>query len=171
MRHHHIPLLLFGLLALTACGAGGEGAQTPTLSDEQIQTAMHDISLWRTQTAEAIPSATPTITLTPTETPVPSPTIRPTTVQEVTQTAVAYATAVLTEPKTDGIFIVGADMLTGDWRLIPGEEENCFWVRRKAGGLIFAIYYGPPVETTLRVYPYDYEVELEGCGRWEFVGP
>lgn len=76
----------------------------------------------------------------------------------------------LVAPKRDGVYLVGVEIAAGEWRSLGIGGEVCWWVRRKYDGIIFDSYYGPP-GVSMRVEPFDYEVEMEGCGVWEYVGP
>jgi hypothetical protein len=154
-------LLLTGAL-FWAC-APNAVQPTPTIPPEIIQTAIQELIIWGTQTAEAQPSTTPTSTPAPTETPSPSATLPP---SPATETAIARMTA----PKGDGLYLAGVEIARGLWYTPRAESGVCFWARRKASGVILQSYFGVP-GGTLRVQDVDYEIELNGCGIWQYLGP
>lgn len=108
-----------------------------------------------TQTAQAQitpPSVTPTSTLTPTSTPTALP--------------------VPTEAHGNGIYLVGPEIARGRWASDGGGTDDCYWVARKANGIILESYFGPAdIELTLRFDQYDYQFDTEHCGLWEYQGP
>jgi len=75
----------------------------------------------------------------------------------------------LTAPKGDGAYLVGVEIAPGLWRSEAGQEEGCYWVRRKYDGIIQEQYLGPS-GVTVQVRPDDYEIEFSGCGTWEYQG-
>ena len=138
------------LLGLIACGGSNESA----FSDEQLELALTEVSAERTQDAGVTlpspsPSATTPITLTPS--------------RQATSGPEPEA------PHEDGIYIVGAEIAAGVWRSTSEAQNFCYWARRKYDGILLASYYGLP-GVDLRVYPSDYEVELDGCGIWVYMG-
>jgi hypothetical protein len=161
-----VPRLTAGCLLIAAFfSACAPNAVQPsaTIPSEIIQTAIQELIIWGTQTAEARPSATPTSTPAPTETPSPSATLPP---SPATETAIARMTA----PKDDGIYLAGVEIARGLWYAPRAESGVCFWARRKASGVILQSYFGVP-GGTLRVQDVDYEIELNGCGIWQYLGP
>ncbi len=148
-------------LLLAACTTATQSALTPTIPEELILTAMQEIAAASTATLQAAASPTPTVTLTPENTA----TSVPTTELEATQTAAALPTA----NKGDGVYLAGAEIAFGEWVSEAGSGQDCYWVRRKYDGIVFGSYYGQP-GVSMRVEPTDYEVELNGCGTWTYVG-
>jgi hypothetical protein len=140
-----------------SCGGDTSPDTTPTIPQELILTAMQDISNAETRAAlEATPTTTEEIPPTPEDTPAPTDTATP----EPDPTAV----------KGDGIYTVGIDIASGEWRSEDGSGQNCYWVRRKYDGVILASYFGQQ-GATMRIEDVDYEVEMEGCGEWAYIGP
>ncbi|KAA3648318.1 MAG: hypothetical protein DWQ07_04815 [Chloroflexi bacterium] len=158
MSLKHIAFLLsFCALFLGACGESSAADLTPTIPPELILTAMQDISSSETQAAlNATPTATEEIPPTPEDTATPGDTATP----EPDPTGV----------KGDGVFMVGFDIALGEWRSEDGAGLSCYWVRRKYDGVILGSYFGQQ-GTTMRIEDVDYEVEMEGCGDWTYVGP
>ena len=130
---------------------------TATIPMELILTAMQDISNSETQTASI---STATVTA---EKP---PNVQTTPVTENT----AMPTADPTGNKSDGVYMVGLDMALGEWRSEDGGGQSCYWVRRKYDGIILGSYFGQQ-GTTMRIEEVDFEVQMEGCGEWVYVGP
>lgn len=150
-------LLLLCSLFLGACGQSTAADITPTIPRELILTAMQEISSSETQAAlEATPTATEEFPATPEATVAPADTVTP----EPDPTGV----------KGDGVYRVGFDIAIGEWRSEDGAGTGCYWVRRKYDGVILGSYFGQP-GTTMRIEDVDYEVEMEGCGEWTYVGP
>jgi hypothetical protein len=48
-------------------------------------------------------------------------------------------------------------------------EHFCYFSRRKYDGIVLGSYYGLP-GPDLIIRPGDYEVELDGCGVWVYMG-
>ena len=116
--------------------------------------------------APALPDATPSRT--PTNTPIaPSPSLPP-----ATATQHAHNQAGLLTPKTNGTYLVGVQIGRGVWRSdgqAADPAAECYWLTRKANGIILKSYFGPPVVQELAFSPYDYEVSFENCGTWTFL--
>ena len=144
-------------MLLVACGDTGVPDVTATIPMELILTAMQDISNSETQTASI---STATVTA---EKP---PIVQTTPVPENTATPTADPTG----NKSDGVYMVGLDMALGEWRSEDGGGQSCYWVRRKNDGIILGSYFGQQ-GTTMRIEEVDFEVQMEGCGEWVYVGP
>lgn len=76
----------------------------------------------------------------------------------------------LTKPHTDGIYQVGVQIATGTWRSVASTSDSCYWVRRKYDGIVLEDYLGPP-GGEIQILDGDFEVEFNGCGIWEYLGP
>jgi 4-amino-4-deoxy-L-arabinose transferase-like glycosyltransferase len=76
----------------------------------------------------------------------------------------------LTKPHPDGIYQVGAQIATGAWRSVGATSDSCYWVRRKYDGIVLEDYLGPP-GGKIQISDGDFEVEFNGCGVWEYLGP
>lgn len=113
------------------------------------------------------PSNTPTITPTPSKTSTPTRTWTPTATPNLAQTATIEAFGVLASPKSDGIYLVGAEIVAGKWHS-KGTGDGCYWARRDANQETLANNFGL-AGGTMTIRPTDYEVELNGCGEWEYV--
>jgi hypothetical protein len=139
--------LLLGIVLLAACAPSG-------VSEEAVQTALVVIAAERTREAAAEPSATPA----------------PPTQEATASTTPEPTQAGPTDPHEDGLYLVGADIAPGLWRSTASDQRFCYWARRKYDGVVLASYYGLPGGELL-VHSDDYEVELDGCGTWIYVGP
>jgi hypothetical protein len=147
-------LCLAGLLGLlVACSTA------PDFREAEFETAMAEVQAEATATALTIAELELTSTPTPTNTLVPeSPTEQPLSP---------------TGPHGDGIYLVGAEISPGVWRAIRTQametEHFCYFSRRKYDGIVLGSYYGLP-GPDLIIRPGDYEVELDGCGVWVYMG-
>jgi hypothetical protein len=141
-------ILILVLFAAVACTQTSAEAYT----DVQLEIALTDLSATRTQAADGqlivlTPSPAPTLPETSTQ----SPSLGP------------------EEPHQDGIYIVGAEIAPGIWHSISTDQNFCYWARRKYDGIILASYIGLP-GIDIRILETDYEVELDGCGMWIYLG-
>lgn len=108
---------------------------------------------------EMAPSATAQPTFTPPPSATPLPPAGPPT-----------ATAAPTARRGDGTYLVGPQMARGRWASDGAAEGVCYWTSRHADGIILQSYLGAP-GGELTLGDYDYEVQFENCGTWEYVGP
>lgn len=145
--------LLAGLALLAACG----GAQGAGFTEAELATAMAEVAAEFTETAEAEPTSTPA----PTETAPAAGSAR--TTPELSPTG----------PHGDGMYVVGVEIAPGLWRSIRtpdmDTERFCYFSRRKYDGVLLGSYYGLPGPNLL-IRPGDYEVEMDGCGMWVYMG-
>lgn len=150
--------ILLGLFIALCVSCANTSAPSP--SEDEIATALVQVVAARTQTAEALPSATltPGPTSTPSLTPLPP------------FAATGTAEAILTGPHGDGVYLVGSTIAAGVWRSFPEQERFCYWARRKYDGVVLGSHYGPPGGEIL-IRDTDYEVEFDGCGVWVYMGP
>jgi hypothetical protein len=151
--------LVFLLIAayLAACGKAG----APQFSEADLGTVLAVLELQYTATAAAVkqegegPGAT--CTSTPT---LGKPASTPTQIS-------------MTGPHRDGVYLVGVEIAKGLWRSVQSAnaetETFCFFARRKYDGVVLGSYYGLPGPDLL-VGAGDYEVEMEGCGVWVYLG-
>ena len=96
-------------------------------------------------------SFTPTNTLSPTKTATPSLTINP--------LAVSHG---------NGVYLVGIDIAAGLWRSF-GSQTDCYWTLTTRTGDIINNYFGM-AGGTMYVSPSVFEVLLEDCGTWNYLG-
>ncbi|TAK13603.1 MAG: hypothetical protein EPO32_04740 [Anaerolineae bacterium] len=140
--------LLLILAALLA------GCSTPAAVDiqPQIEAALTELAATPSPTVEVMgPPATPA-------TPANAPTAQPRPPLEPGA------------PRGDGTYLVGPQMARGRWVSDGAAEGECYWTTRHADGIILQRYLGAPGgEITLGEY--DYEVQFENCGTWDYVGP
>jgi hypothetical protein len=148
-----MPLKTFAcavpLLLLAACAP----APTPDLRPS-VEAALTEMVREATARAPAPISPPPSATPAATATPVPSPT----------------ATPEPTAPRGDGKYLVGPQMARGRWQSDGGAEGDCYWISRHADGIILQSYFGPP-GGQMELGDYDYEVETQNCGVWQYLGP
>jgi hypothetical protein len=127
----------------------------------------------RTPRHSPTPSNTPTITPTPTDTatatitPTATSTPKPTPTPNVAQTATAEALGVLVSPKSSGFYLVGVDIHPGKWHS-TGTGDGCYWARTDSNQNLLDNHFGL-AGGTVNVRPTDFEVEFDGCGKWEYV--
>ena len=74
-----------------------------------------------------------------------------------------------TAPRGDGFYTVGAEIATGQWRS-TGAGGSCYWERRDVNQNIIDNYFGA-AGVTMGVSGSDYEINFNGCGTWEYLGP
>lgn len=145
-------LILVSLTVLSACS----DTEPQRFSAEELATALVEVAAERTQAAQ-LPENEPQPWLSP-------------SAQTEKSVSTEEAPASQTDPHGDGIYLVGVDIAPGLWRSISSESGFCYWARRKYDGIILSSYYGLP-ETELLIRVSDYEVELDGCGVWVYMGP
>ena len=104
-----------------------------------------------TATYTSTPKYTPTITLTPTNT------ATPTNTQDVTK-----------KNKTDGFYLVGSEIAPGVWRS-SGSQDDCYWEITTSTGDIINNHFGM-AGGTMYVPSSGFQVMLEDCGTWTYIG-
>lgn len=104
-----------------------------------------------TATFTSTPKFTPTETLTPTITNTPVPTKDP-----------------MTKDKKDGFYLVGVDIAPGVWRS-TGSGDSCYWAITTKTDNIINNHFGM-AGGTMYVMPSGYQVELDDCGTWTYLG-
>ena len=143
-------ILCLIFLMLLACNV----AESPSFSNDQLDLALIEISAERTQIARpTVANIQVTLDIYDQSSPFPlvTPIIAP------------------NDPHDDGTYVVGVEIAAGLWRSISNEQRFCYWARRKYDGILLGSYYGLPGKD-LRIFESDYEVELDGCGTWIFMG-
>ncbi len=183
---NRIALFAAAALALTAC-APSEVAIMAAISQTQANWTMVPplpsltprptytpaptiaIEVEVTRLVEITQTFTPTPLYTPTITPTATDTQPPTNTPDKTQTAVAQAEARLRNPKGDGFYLVGVDIAPGIWRS-TGTDDDCYWAISNRQGNTTDNHYGMSGGTAY-ISSNDFQVEFDGCGRWEFVSP
>lgn len=98
------------------------------------------------------PIFTPTITSTPTKTGTPTPTVNP-----------------LTTPRGDGFYLVGVDIAPGVWRS-QGTGDRCYWEIDTRTGDIISNHFGM-AGGTMYIPSTAFQVSVEDCGSWIYLGP
>lgn len=104
-----------------------------------------------TATYTATPLYTPTETLTPTNTSTPTST--PDT---------------KTEDKGDGFYLVNVDIAPGVWRS-DGTQDDCYWEITDKYDNIINNHFGM-AGGTMYIPVTAYQVMMEDCGRWTYLG-
>jgi hypothetical protein len=113
------------------------------------------------------PTLSPTITATPTITPTPTQTPLPTATPDLALTATIEAYGLLAQPKNNGIYRVGTEILPGKWES-QGSGSGCYWERLDDQQEINGNYFGA-AGGTVTVLASDYEVLFSDCGQWVYV--
>lgn len=98
------------------------------------------------------PTATPTITNTPVPTNTPKPT------EDVTK-----------QSRGDGFYLVGSEIAPGVWRSAAG-FSSCYWSVTTSTGDIIDNHFGNS-GGTMYVPATGFQVELDDCGTFEWIGP
>jgi len=150
-----VMLLLFGVSS--ACG--GSESVTPT----SLPTASEQVS-------EQPTDSQPTNTSEPTSPPEPTDTPEPTSTPEPTNTSVPTVTPTPEtpdSPKGDGFYTVDEEIAPGKWHS-TGTGTNCYWERLDANQDTLGNHFGM-AGGTITILETDYEVQLKGCGTWEYV--
>lgn len=122
-----------------------------------------------TATYTSTPLMSPTPSGTPTITPTPSNTPTETVTPDIAATVTVKAFVALTKPHGNGFYLVNVDIAPGLWRS-TGIGSNCYWARRDSNQNILDNHYGD-AGGTVRIRPSDFEIEFNGCGQWEYLGP
>ena len=104
-----------------------------------------------TATFTSTPKYTPTITLTPTNTATPTNTQDPTKMD-----------------KKDGFYLVDSEIAPGVWRS-NGTQNNCYWEVSTPTGDIISNHFGM-AGGTMYVPSSGFQVMLENCGTWTYIG-
>jgi len=112
----------------------------------------------------ADPSVLPTLTPTPTPTHTPLP---PTPTPNIALTATMEALGPLVEPKRDGFYLVGVDILPGKWES-QGRGSGCYWARLDQYGDIQSNHFGY-AGGTVTILESDFQIQFDGCGTWHYV--
>lgn len=73
------------------------------------------------------------------------------------------------EPKGDGFYTVGVEIVSGRWRS-TGTGTSCYWARLDSYQDILDNHFGQS-GGTVTIRDTDYEAEFHGCGTWVFLGP
>lgn len=72
-----------------------------------------------------------------------------------------------TSSKEDGFYTVGDGIAAGKWES-TGLGDGCYWARYDDKQEILGNHYGL-AGSTMTIHPDDFEVEIKGCGTWEYV--
>ncbi|MCA9874837.1 MAG: hypothetical protein KC441_14300 [Anaerolineales bacterium] len=83
------------------------------------------------------------------------------------ETPVLLETAV--DPKGDGFYTVGVEIAAGRWES-TGTSDDCYWARLDGRQNVLNNHFGN-AGGSINIAPSDYEVQFDGCGMWEYVGP
>ena len=127
-----------------------ENTQTPYPTYTVIPTYTPWIKIV-TPTFTSTPKYTPTLTNTPTITSTPTNTPNP-----------------LTKDKKNGFYLVGIDIAPGLWRS-TGNSDGCYWALTSKTGDIIDNHFGMS-GGTMFIVAFAFQVELEDCGTWVYLG-
>jgi hypothetical protein len=72
------------------------------------------------------------------------------------------------DPKESGFYTVGIEIAPGVWHS-TGTGDACYYARYDDQQGIIDNYFGDS-GITITIQPGDYEVELDECGTWEYLG-
>ena len=198
MQKYKFIILILCAVVLAACAPSESDIQTaiaqtavtiptetpyPSLTPYATNTAYPSLTPWPTYTDapptiiikvvtathSPTPKFTATITLTPTNTATPTKTPTETPSPNLTQTQEAEDFAKLITNKYSGFFLVNVDIAPGSWRSTAG-QESCYWARLSKTGDILDNHYGNSGGTVF-IRASDYEVNFDGCGEWNYLGP
>jgi hypothetical protein len=75
--------------------------------------------------------------------------------------------AVLTEPKDDGFYLVGIDIMPGRWES-TGDGDSCYWERSDESGHTIDNHFGV-AGGTVTIDETDFQVEFSDCGTFIYV--
>jgi hypothetical protein len=73
----------------------------------------------------------------------------------------------LCSPKDDGVYIVGVEIMPGEWES-TGTGSDCYWARLDDSEQVLDSHFGM-AGGTVTIRPTDHAVEFDGCGTWLFV--
>lgn len=71
--------------------------------------------------------------------------------------------------KEDGFYTVGVEIAPGRWES-TGSGDACYWERLDEQQNILQNHFGS-AGGTMTIQASDYEVHLEDCGTWQYLGP
>ncbi len=74
-----------------------------------------------------------------------------------------------TEPKGDGFYTVGVEIVAGKWQS-TGTGDSCYWARLDENQKTLGNNLGS-AGGTVTIRETDYEVEFNDCGTWKYLGP
>jgi hypothetical protein len=167
-----IPLVALAVLCLLlllvySLGSLNRSEPRPSRQASAIRTnAVMTVVAQFTQTGEMqLASATRTENAHALETIAWIPTWTPRAMPNTTETM----QALLFAPHEDGVYLVGVDIGAGAWRSTPG-YSICYWETTTRNGDIVAKDLGPS-GGTVSVVSQVFQVRLERCGTWIYVGP
>jgi len=75
----------------------------------------------------------------------------------------------LSSDKSDGFFLVGVEIAPGVWRS-QGNADNCYWSITTRTDNIINNYFGM-AGGTMYIPATAFQVRLQDCGRWVYLGP
>ncbi len=67
----------------------------------------------------------------------------------------------LIEPKSDGTWNIGSEIMPGTWKAF--DQSDCYWARLAENGTIRANHYGDALRITVNVQSSDAQFEISGC--------
>jgi hypothetical protein len=75
----------------------------------------------------------------------------------------------LQRDKSDGFYLVGVEIAPGVWRS-QGNSDNCYWSINTRTGDIIKNYFGM-AGGTMYIPSTAFQVTLQDCGNWVYLGP
>jgi hypothetical protein len=167
--------LIFLILALTglvACSPSQQVIQTAMAETQAAwtqvptQTAFSTYTTYPTYTLQSTIFITKVVTPPFTPTPIYTPTITPTPNNTQTTTP---TTNPLTLSRGDGFYLVGIDIAPGIWRS-QGNGDGCYWSITTRTDDIINNHFGM-AGGTMYIPATAFQVQLQDCGDWAYLGP
>lgn len=145
---------------------------TPVDTVEVTQLIVREVIVTATPLPAPTQRPTPVFTLAPLFTSTPAgPTQPPPPTVDVAGTQAGRAAAALLAPRPDGNYLVGVDIGPGVWRNDGSAttSDDCYWERLTKTGDIIDNYIGAG-NGTMFVAATDFQVHMERCGTWTYIG-
>jgi hypothetical protein len=167
-----LRFLILALCLLAACAPSPQAIQTAISETQAVWTQVPTHTAYSTYTPFPTYTLQPTIfiakivTLTYTPTIIYTPTITPTPTNTRTITPTINP---LTLSRGNGFYLVGIDIAPGLWRS-QGNAEDCYWSITTRTDDIINNHFGMS-GGTMYIPATAFQVQLEDCGNWVYLGP
>jgi hypothetical protein len=158
--YKNIVIFCFVILVVLS-GCGEKATPYPTLEPLPTYTFQPTFTVPPTQTPWVIlitPTPSPTPLFTPTNTVPPTATLPPTATKDITRA-----------DKQDGVYLVGEEIAVGLWRSEKDVSDDCYWETTTKKGDINNNYFGLS-GGTMYLRKSDFQVSMEDCGTWKYMG-
>jgi hypothetical protein len=171
-RINHLYIILILVLLLTACAPSPQAIQTAIAQTQVVWTPVPTQTAYSTNTLQPTYTLQPTIVITKIVTITFTPTLEFTPTRTSTPTFTRTTTPTinpLTLMRNDGFYLVGTDIAPGLWRS-QGSSNDCYWEIDTRTGDIISNHFGM-AGGTMYIPASAFEVRLEDCGNWVYLGP